>query len=785
MKFKLSIFLFFISFVLTSQSTTSIDYSELELSKAFINIERKFNIKLSYNSSLTNNRFITLKLDNASLEEILFAFEKEVNIKFKKITGRYYIIKENEQKLDLSKTQQLREIVIKEYLTFGVSKKNEDSSISISPKKLGILPGLTEPDVLQSLQLLPGVQSPTETASGLHIRGGTPDQNLILWDGIKMYYSGHLFGAISAFNPYITDEIKLYKNGTKARFGNRISGVVDITSDNEIPLNAKGGGGFNMTHADIYLKSPIGKYTAILLSARRSINDVFKTKTFENLSKRAFQDTKISEGNKVFDDDEVITTNDLFYFTDFTIKAIVKPNLKDEIQFSNLFTKNKLDYGFLIEEFDEASMDKLDINNHGSSVNWKHIHSENFSQTINAYYSKYDLKYSGSNSVTDEFSDELNKQNKIDDFGVSVNSDLKLKDNTIFGFGYQYSKNEVKYVLSFQDSESPEENFNESNLEKNNSHAIYTDYQYIIDDKLNINIGVRGNYFSVIDKLFIEPRLNFETRLNDSFKYKLSAEQLNQPISQVVEFNTQEFGLENQIWILSNGNQIPLLKSTQLTSGFIFSKNGWYIDIESYYKKIRGLTSLTVGFENNEEFFSKGKSNVFGVDLFLKKKIKNYRTWLSYSFINNDFRFNDINNGKIFPGNSDVTHHFTWAHTYDWKNFNVSLGWNIRTGIPYTHASDIEETPEGYIINFEETNGKRLPNYHRLDISTTYKFNFSKNKLWKGKIGFSLLNLYNKKNILSRTYEKRQNFTDNTQVLREINKISLGITPNLVLRAEF
>ncbi|MBT8259992.1 MAG: TonB-dependent receptor, partial [Bacteroidia bacterium] len=495
MKFKLSIFFIFISLVLTSQNTVSIDYSELELSNAFIDIEKKFNIKLSFNSNLTDYKFITLKLDNGSLEEILLAFEEELNINFKKITGRYYIITEK-VKIDLSKTQHLKEIFIKENLTLGVKKNTDDSSISISPNNLGIIPGLTEPDVLQSTQLLPGVQSPTETASGLYIRGGTPDQNLILWDGIKMYHSGHFFGTISAFNPYITDKIKLYKNGTKARYGDRISGVVDITSDSDIPLNTKGGFGFNMTHADAYLKSPIGKHTAILVSARRSINDAFNTRTFKNLSKRVFQNTKISEGNKVFEDDEVIITNDLFYFTDLTFKAIVKPNLKDEIQFSNLFTKNKLNYGFLIEEFGEASKDKLDINNQGSSINWKHAYSEKFSQTINAYYSKYDLKYVGSNSIADEFSDQLNKQNKINDFGLSVSSNLKLKEKTVIGFGYQYSADKVKYTLRFIDSESPEENFNESNLEKNNTHAFYTDYQYKIENKLNINAGIRGNYFS-------------------------------------------------------------------------------------------------------------------------------------------------------------------------------------------------------------------------------------------------------------------------------------------------
>jgi len=131
------------------------------------------------------------------------------------------------------------------------------------------LPGLTEPDVLQSIQLLPGVQSPTETAAGIYIRGGTPDQNLVLWDGIKIYHSGHFFGTISAFNPYITEDVKLYKSGTKARYGNRISGVIDITSDYDIPEKIEGGFGSNMTHADAYLSATIGKSSAVIISARR------------------------------------------------------------------------------------------------------------------------------------------------------------------------------------------------------------------------------------------------------------------------------------------------------------------------------------------------------------------------------------------------------------------------------------------------------------------------------------------------------------------------------------
>jgi hypothetical protein len=687
---------------------------------------------------------------------------------------------------NLTRTQLLQEVVIKEYLTTGISRGNEDTSILVSPKELDILPGLTEPDVLQSIQLLPGVQSPTETASGIYIRGGTPDQNLILWDGIKMYHSGHFFGTISAFNPYITEDVKLYKSGTKARYGNRISGVIDITSDYDIPQRIEGGFGSNMTHADTYLRAPIGKSSAVIVSARRSINDMFKTETFKNLARRVFQETKISDGNKVFEDDEVTNTKDLFYFTDFTIKAISKINDKNEITISSLFTKNKLDYGFLIEEYDEASSDQLDIKNQGTSIKWDHNYNKAVSHIVSAYYSNFDLKYVGGNSITDEFSDQLSKDNIIDDFGLSYDLDWNINEQSSLAFGYQYSSSKVKYALSFQDSESPEDNYDQTNIETNNIHALYGDFGFKVKDRWFFNLGLRTSYFSVLDKFFIEPRLQVEAKINSDFKFKISGESLHQAVSQVVEFNTKkQFGLENQFWVISDGNNIPILKSFQLTSGLVFNRNGWDIGLEGYYKNVKGLTSFSLGFENVEDFFSRGKSNVLGLELLLKKKINNYRTWLSYSLVNNDFTFANINNGNSFPSNSDITHQFTWSHTYEWKGFDVSLGWNFRTGIPYTKAIGLIDTPDGSVINFEETNGDRLPNYHRLDISTTYKFNISKNEQWKGKLGFSLLNIYNQKSVLSRTYEKRQSNTNTGEALREISKISLGITPNLVFRIDF
>lgn len=170
---------------------------------------------------------------------------------------------------------------------------------------------MIEPDVLQTIQALPGVQSVDERVSNLNIRGGTHDQNLILWDGIKMYQSGHFFGLISAFNPYLTESVVVSKNGTSARYGDGISSIIDMRSSNTIDKAFSGGTGFNLINADVFSKIPLSDKTELLVSARRSVTDLIITPTYDQYFKRIFQDTDITnnQGN---------TSNSLSKMSGFT-----------------------------------------------------------------------------------------------------------------------------------------------------------------------------------------------------------------------------------------------------------------------------------------------------------------------------------------------------------------------------------------------------------------------------------------------------------------------------------
>lgn len=684
----------------------------------------------------------------------------------------------------------LKEVLISNYITSGINKQN-NGALTIFPEKLGILPGLTEPDVLQSIQLLPGIQSPNETASGLFIRGGTPDQNLILWDGIKMYHSGHFFGLISAFNPYVIEEVSVYKSGTETRYGDRISGVIDIQTDTKIPEKISGGFGFNMTHADAYIKVPLGNKFAITASARRSFTDVWETFTYDNFSERVFQNTKIQQGTEVAEN-VFSETNNRFFFTDYTVKLIGKISDKDDIMVSNLMTQNELDFASKVEQFEETSRDQLSIRNTGFSGFWKRKWNNRFSHHLRVYNSNFDFDYLGrfqGNII--QLAEEDQKRNTIRDVGFSYDTFWKINKKNEFQSGFQFSSNDVSYSFSgFSADENGISRYAAAEESINNSYALYTSYKYNDQQNLIINAGLRGNYFSTTRQLFLEPRVHIEKKLSKRLSTTLSAEVKHQAVSQIIEFNTANLGLENQVWALANGDDLPILKSQQISAGFVYNKKGWRINADAYYKNITGLTSFNRSFGSTSviETFAEGRSNVTGIDILLEKKINNYQTWMGYSYTNNEFEFSRINNGVGFPGNYDIKHYFRWAHSYTIDNFKFSLGWNYRTGTPYTPVTSETQTNGDLFVFIGDTNTVRIPDYHRLDFSGTYTFDFDKKNNWKGKIGFSLLNIYNRRNLLERYYEIRPFLNDNNEIqfrLQTVDNISLGLTPNLVFRVDF
>ncbi|CAM1344604.1 TonB-dependent receptor [Tenacibaculum amylolyticum] len=719
----------------------------------------------------------------------------------------------------VSELDQLSEVVVSGYITSGIDR-NRDGSISVDTQRLGILPGLVSPDISQSIQLIPGISTLDESATGIQIRGGSPDQNLILYDDIKLYNTGYLYGMFSLFNPFATQEATVFRSGTSASYGDRISGIIDISSGDLIPEKTEGGFEIDGLSANAYVKAPISEKVAVYGFARRSYNDILKTPTYDSYADKIFTNFGVARdvnGNVLLletDDDfnQENSTND-FSFTDFNAKVIIKPNEKNSIAISGLYTRNRLDFNFN-GGTEEVLIDSLITQNKGASLKWKHISSDKQQEQITAYFSEYTSFYQN-----DEFKDETGdsmldlaeiniRDNVISDVGVNISSTTQIKENQKITFGYQLSNTDLKVVISKEnpiDAEFESSGQDVSNLK----NAFFSEYTYYFKNKGYINAGVRLVHYGSLNDFLVEPRINFEHPLGNRFRIKTAIERRNQPISQLVEFNHTELRLENNLWRLSDNQQFPLLSSNQISGGLLYHYKNLNIDIDAYFKTLDGLTTFTSGFSNPLENLEVGSSAIKGIDVLLKYKYNNYKIWAGYTYNDITFQFPNLKNTtEKFPGNNDITHQFRISNTLQLNNWQFSLGWQYRTGSPITpvNSYNIQIDADGEnagVVNFGAVNSARLPDFHRLDASVLHDFNINigKKKL-NAQFGVSVLNLYNRVKPLNLIYKAERKPLDDggiaipgtsgatpeeLEVILEqvIQRFSLGITPNAVFRVTF
>lgn len=678
-------------------------------------------------------------------------------------------------------------VEVTEYLTDGIMQSSDKHAIIISPNRLSVLPGTVEPDVMTSIQQLPGVFSPNETASGIYIRGGTPDQNLVLWDGIPVYHTGHFFGMISAFNPYLVESIDVYRSGMGSEFGGRVSGVIDVKSKKELPKRLHLSTGVNMTHGHLNLDFPLWKNSGLSLSVRRSFTDSWPTPTFLNYAEKVFQGTKLEDGDFTNGN---LENSDVFYFSDGNIKWMWNPG-KNKFTISGFGGENHLNYVSDIPAFNAFSKDVLTLKNGGSSISWQREWSDHFSSTVRQTYAEYNYMYElgfSSQDSIDRVLLQFNSKNTIIDQGFNIVNEWCPDDSHSLKFGYQYTNNKLSFGLSKVEENQPDE---EGNLDFNHElHTLFGEYHLFLAKVLNVKLGLRYQRQTIFKNDYFEPRIALTAQINDHLKLKLSSSKQFQFVSQLVLLDINDIGINNQIWIASDNNTFPVIESNQWTGGLLFIKNDWTLDLEGYVKELAGITSLSNSFGNIvDQPFSQGNSRIRGVDILLKKRIQNYRTWVSYTLSKTVYEFTNLQE-NAFPATHDQRHALQWVHVYTKDKIEFSIGWQFRSGLPYTSPRGVEldfnEQTQRNIprLTYNEQNASRLKPYHRLDASLMY--HFGKTKRLSGFVGLSLVNMYNTVNNLERRFllENYDEATEDFDLL-ELNKLGLKYTPNLVVRLKW
>jgi hypothetical protein len=756
-------------FIIITFCNVSLSQSQKEkqpLTSILVELEKRYNVKFSFETKTIKNITISRLYPELSLEQALTQLRQLTPLNFEILSTRFIAITPN-----LNKTvQRLEEVVVTNYLTKGISKTN-NGTITVDTKVFNILPGLIETDVLQIVQNLPGIISVDERISNINVRGGTNDQNLILYEGIRMYQSGHFFGLISAFNPHLTDKITISKNGTSALFGNGVSSIISIKNADKLSKKFNTGLGGNLLSVDGFAKIPTSKKTELQLSARRSFTDIAASITYDSYFDRIFRDSELNASNNI---NTLLSLDERFLFYDFNAKFLYDIDKTSKLRVNVLNIYNNLNYDQVFTTFDNDFQEAKSVINqvsYGASASYSKTWNNKTKTTLQTYFSNYDLK-AKNNDVTN--SQILKQENKVEDFGIRLDVSKSIKDNVKINTGYQF--NEVG-VTNFEDVINP--NYTSLIKEIIRTHTLFGEVEWYSNSKdTYVRFGSRISYFEKLSELLIEPRFTVNYKFHDFFRLEILGELKSQSIAQIIDLQQDFFGIEKRRWQLSNGSNIPLITSEQVSVGLSYNQNDLLVSLEGYYKGVNNITARSQGFQNQFQFTNTiGFYTVKGIDVLVNKRFNNFSTWLSYSYSKNDYQFQNLNNGNAFPNTLDLRHVTNASLTYNTDNFRIGFGVNWHSGRPFTAPSDIQNSTNS-VIEYESPNNSRLDDYFRTDISAIYNFEIS--KTIKAEVGASIWNIFNQTNIINRYYT-----FDSDDAIIEINNQSLKFTPNLSFRINF
>ncbi len=739
--------------------------AEVPLIDILLKLEDTFNIQLSFADKNIDGKSLIAPNFKDSKKNVISYIENVTDLKFVAINDTSYAIKTNNEALNFVALQNLQKVIITRYLTKGI-KLNDDATTTITPKYFDILPGLIEPDILQTIQALPGIQSVDERISDLTIRGGTNDQNLILWEGIKMYQTGHFFGLISAFNPFLVDNVTVSKNGTSTIYGEGVSSVIDIRNINDITGKFSSGFGVNLINADAYGIIPLNKKLELQLSARRSITDLWTSPTYDSYFNRVFQDTDLT--NEL---NNLNNNNEQFSFYDVSAKLLYQLNPKDKFSASVINIENSLDYEEESINSQNSLNSNLQQNSFAATLHYNRQWNDFLMTNAQVYVSNYKLESTNIEGMNNQ---QIFQENDVTDTGLKIDVNYKLSDNINYLGGYQFS--EIS-VTNIEQVNIPD--FKRFVRDINRQHAIFNEIKFTSNSsKTILKLGLRNNFFSELAQFNVEPRITFNQKLGSDFRLEVLGELKSQTTSQIIDLQDDFLGVEKRRWVLSNDRDIPITKSSQVSAGIHFEKNKLLVSLETYFKEVTGITTRNQGFQNQFQFVNaEGKYTIKGIDFLINKKFKNLSSWLTYSYNENDYVFEDLNNGDSFPNNVAFNHALTFSNTWSLKQFNLGLGLNWRTGKPYSRPLSNQSIANNMII-YGAPNAQNLPDYFRIDASVRYNFKINKNI--KASSGISLWNISNKNNVLNKRF-----VINDQNSINEIENQSLGLTPNFNFRIDF
>jgi ferric enterobactin receptor len=675
-----------------------------------------------------------------------------------------------------------------------VNLRNDvDFATTIDPSRLIDLPVLAETDIFRMLQLLPGI-SYTENSAGLSIRGGSSDQNLVLYDGQTLYNLSHYYGVISALNPNVIKDLQIYKGGYDSRFGERVSGIVDITGKSGNQVKPTVYGDLNLLSGNITTEIPINKKLTIVAALRRSYSDIYSTGFSKNLFDRNISSFSL-------DPNAIINfTKPSFWFYDYNAKLTYRTSNVENFSLSLYGGKDHFtnSYSGTSHDLIVATDDRNVWSNYGVSGTWLRQWNESFFSNLQIGASGYTNNSSNSTIIDRTLQtnnnhallpDSINvfntyNQNELKDLYLSMRNTFKISNNNQLNFGLLIRENSILY------HKDADQVYIYDNMEQSAwTSSIYFQDRITLFTNLTVKPGFRLSYYSGNGKLFLEPRFSVNYKFSDGFSVRMATGRYNQFISQVLA--QQETGYNKNFWVLADDSIHPEVASNHFIFGFTAESGKFLFDAEVYYKTYSGLQEYIfisqflrnkdfpnyfppVGQNNQAQlqpsYYVTGGGRSYGIDFLLKYQSRNFTSWVSYSMGRSLQHYNRINNNSDIPSPSDQPNQFSWTNMLTSGNWNFGTVTLFSSGKPYIYSSKSNQKQN--LIRVYQ----RLPDYFRSDLSVNYNFSVRKAKF---KTGATILNLFNTQNYFDINTRKfdfdNTSFTETTLIQSQSLSVNLFV----------
>jgi outer membrane receptor for ferrienterochelin and colicin len=636
----------------------------------------------------------------------------------------------------------------------------EKTQMSISEIPINTIKSLPvifgEVDVLKTIQLMPGVQSGSEGTSGLYVRGGGPDQNLILLDGVPVYNADHLFGFFSVFNADAIQTVSLIKGGFPARYGGRLSSVIDIRMKEGNNKEVHGEGSVGLISTKFTIEGPILKEkSSFIISARRTYIDILAQPLIKSFS------DGVSAGYYFYDINAKV--NYIFSDTNRVFLSVYTGRDKAYSKMKDNYTNNSIKY----ESTDKAA---LLWGNITSALRWNHMINRKLFSNLTLTFSRYRFEV-GQNSSSKETNNGITTENNYEFTYFSGINDLTAKidfdyhpspsHNIIFGVSETYHTFSpgvnVFKVDDGGNSTNIDTSFGNSNIYANEI-SLFAEDDIRITDRLKANIGIHMCGFYVKESFYksIQPRISARYLVNEKLSIKTAFTQMNQNLHLLTNSG---IGLPTDLWLPATNNIKPQI-SYQYAAGVFYDLiKGYEFSIEGFYKTMSNLIEYKEGvdffgsFESWENKVEVGKGWAYGSEFLIRKTKGKTTGWIGYTLAWSNRQFDNLNFGKKFSYRYDRRHDIAIAITHNFtEEIDVGLTWVYGTGnalsLPIEKYPSANNNFQQYFYSseiqyYDGRNGFRTPAYHRLDAG----INLHKKKKWGVRTwSFGIYNLYNRKN---------------------------------------